>query len=186
MSPTWSDRALETVGADADLGFPGLMAMLFWAQAAATRETQRTMNPNRNFAADVFGLAADWRPVAWGIAFVAPVLSYVWPAQRRGPSVQTVSAGKADDFKDWHKMVAISGQPVIVFRTPQGFRAYSAICTHLGCIVGNGTRNATRSSAPATPACSISADAWFPGRPRVRCRRLGVAVVNGEVLVKSA
>ena len=38
--------------------------------------------------------------------------------------------------EEWDtKMVAVSGHPVIVVRTPQGFRALSAICTHLGCIV---------------------------------------------------
>ena len=30
----------------------------------------------------------------WAIGFVAPVIGYVWPAQKRGPSVQTVSAGQ--------------------------------------------------------------------------------------------
>jgi len=75
--------------------------------------------------------------IAWAIGFVAPVLSYVWPAQRRGPSTQSVSAGKVDDFNEWQtKIVAVNGHPVIVIRTPQGFRAFSAICTHLGCIVG--------------------------------------------------
>src|SRR2546426_764201 len=75
--------------------------------------------------------------LAWAVAIVAPVLSYIWPAQRRGPGVQSVSAGKVDEFAEWqYKIVDINSQPVIVMRTPQGFRAYTAVCTHLGCIVG--------------------------------------------------
>jgi len=124
--------------------------------------------------------------IAWGIAFIAPVISYVWPAQKRGPSIQTVSAGKADDFTDWQtKMVAIAGQPVIVIRTPQGFRAFSAICTHLGCIVG-------WDAARRQIACPCHAGFFdingrpVAGPPPRPLSEHAVAVVNGEVLVKSA
>jgi cytochrome b6-f complex iron-sulfur subunit len=124
--------------------------------------------------------------VAWAIGFLAPVVSYVWPAQRRGPSVQTVSAGKETDFAEWQtKIVAVSGHPVIVVRTPQGFRAYSAICTHLGCIVG---WDAGRKQI----ACPCHAGFFdlngrvVSGPPPRPLPEHGVAVVNGEVLVKSA
>ena len=124
--------------------------------------------------------------VAWGIAFVAPVLSYVWPAQRRGPSTQTVSAGKVDEIKEWeHKMVAINGRPVIVFRTPQGFRAYSAICTHLGCIVQwDGPR--LQIECPCHAGVFDVNGRVVSGPPPRPLAELDVAVVNGEVLVKSA
>jgi hypothetical protein len=72
----------------------------------------------------------------WGAGFIAPVVNYVWPAQTRGPATESVSLGKADDFAEGDaKMAALNGSPVIVLRTPQGFKAFSAICTHLGCIV---------------------------------------------------
>ena len=124
--------------------------------------------------------------LTWTVAFIAPVISYVWPAQKRGPSIQTVSAGKADEFTDWQtKMVAIAGQPVIVIRTPQGFRAFSAICTHLGCIVG-------WDAARRQIACPCHAGFFdingrpVAGPPPRPLSELAVAVVNGEVLVKSA
>jgi cytochrome b6-f complex iron-sulfur subunit len=123
---------------------------------------------------------------AWAVGFVAPVVSYVWPAQHRGPSVQTVSAGKVDDFAEWQsKIVAVSGHPVIVVHTPQGFRAFSAICTHLGCIVG---WDAGRKQI----ACPCHAGFFdingrpVSGPPPKPLAEHGVAVVNGEVLVKSA
>ena len=124
--------------------------------------------------------------ILWGAGFLAPVISYVWPAQSRGPSVQTVSAGKADEFAEWQtKIVAIGGHPVIVVRTPQGFRAFSAICTHLGCIVG---WDASRHQI----ACPCHAGFFdingrpVAGPPPQPLAEHGVAVVNGEVLVKSA
>lgn len=122
----------------------------------------------------------------WAIGFIAPVLSYVWPAQKHGPGTQTVSAGKVDDFKEWeHKMVAVGGQAAIVVRTPQGFRAYSAICTHLGCIVG---WDAQRHQI----ACPCHAGYFdlngrpVAGPPPRPLAEFGVAVVNNEVMVKSA
>lgn len=122
----------------------------------------------------------------WAMAFVAPVLSYVWPAQKHGPSTQTVSAGKAADFAEWQtKIVAVNGHPVIVIRTPQGFRAFSAICTHLGCIVG---WDAQRRQI----ACPCHAGYFdlngrpVAGPPPRPLTEQGVVVVNGEVMVKSA
>ena len=123
---------------------------------------------------------------AWAATFVAPVLTYVWPSQRRGPGTQTASAGKADDFAEWQtKIVAVGSHPVIVVRTPQGFRAYSAICTHLGCVVG-------WDAARHQIACPCHAGYFdingrpVSGPPPRPLAEHGVAVVNGEVLVKSA
>jgi cytochrome b6-f complex iron-sulfur subunit len=43
-------------------------------------------------------------------------------------TVQDIAIGKG-------KVVAFAGKPAIVLNTAQGVKAYSAICTHLGCIV---------------------------------------------------
>lgn len=124
--------------------------------------------------------------LAWGAAFVAPVITYVWPSQKRGPNSQTVSAGKVDEFAEWqHKMIALDNRPVIVVRTPQGFRAYSAVCTHLGCIVG---WDAGRRQI----ACPCHAGFFdlngrpVAGPPPRPLTEQSVVVVNNEVMVKSA
>ena len=112
--------------------------------------------------------------LAWAAAFVAPVISYVWPSQKRGPNSQAVSAGKVDEFVEWqHKMIALDNKPVIVVRTPQGFRAFLAICTHLGCVVG---WDAGRRQI----ACPVA------GPPPLPLPELSVVVINDEVMVKSA
>lgn len=122
--------------------------------------------------------------VAWAIGFIAPVISFVWPAQRRGPAVQTVSAGKQDTFAEGQaKIIAVAGHPVIVFRTAEGFRAFSAICTHLGCIV-------VWDAAKRHIACPCHAGAFdlngkpIEGPPPRPLPEYGVAVVNDEVMVK--
>lgn len=122
---------------------------------------------------------------AWAVGFVLPVISYVWPAQKRGPSVQTVSAGKETEFAEWQsKLVAVAGHPVIVVRTPQGFRAYSAICTHLGCIVGWDAGR--KQIACPCHAGFFDVNGGAPSGPPPRpLPEHGVAVVNGEVMVKS-
>jgi cytochrome b6-f complex iron-sulfur subunit len=124
--------------------------------------------------------------VAWGVAFIAPVISYVWPAQKRGPGTQTVSAGKVAELPEWqHKIVAVNGHPVIVVHTPQGFRAFSAVCTHLGCIVGWDTGR-KQIACPCHAGFFDLNGKPVAGPPPRPLAEHGVAIVNGEVLVKSA
>jgi len=123
--------------------------------------------------------------LAWMLGLVAPMISYVWPAQRRGPSVQTVSAGKVGDFPEWHsKIVAVGGQPVIVVHTPQGFRAFSAICTHLGCIV-DWDAGRKQIACPCHAGFFDLNGKVVSGPPPKPLPEHGVIVVDDEVLVKS-
>ena len=123
---------------------------------------------------------------AWAVGFVAPVIAYVWPAQRRGPSAQTVSAGKESELPDWQaKMVAMSGHPVIVIRTPQGFRAFSAICTHLGCVV-RWVAERHQIGCPCHAGFFDINGRVVSGPPPRPLTEYKVVVVNSEVMVKSA
>ncbi len=124
--------------------------------------------------------------VIWAAGFIAPVLNYVWPAQSRGPATESVSAGKADDIGEGQaKIVALNGSPVIVVRTPQGFKALSAICTHLGCIVA---WDAGRRQI----ACPCHAGLFdlngrpVAGPPPRPLPEMKVAVIDGDVKVMSA
>jgi cytochrome b6-f complex iron-sulfur subunit len=123
--------------------------------------------------------------VVWMLGLITPMISYVWPAQRRGPSVQTVSAGKVAEFSEWHtKIIAVGGQPVIVVHTPQGFRAFSAICTHLGCIVGWDAQR-RQIACPCHAGFFDVTGKPVAGPPPKALPEHGVIVVNDEVLVKS-
>ena len=66
-----------------------------------------------------------------------PALAYLWPVTRRGPSLGMKEIGTEDELPVWgSKKVVTSNGAVLVIRTPEGFKAFSAICTHLGCVVG--------------------------------------------------
>ncbi len=71
-------------------------------------------------------------------AFAAtiPALMYVWPVTKKGPGADRKMVEGAQDFAPWESRSEIlNGKPVIVVRTGDRFVAYSAVCTHLGCIV---------------------------------------------------
>lgn len=69
-----------------------------------------------------------------------PVLRYISPPEMPEASTNQVEAGPANDpefVSKGFKIVRFGMDPVIVIRVGDGeFRAYSATCTHLQCIVG--------------------------------------------------
>lgn len=66
---------------------------------------------------------------------VAVILKYLWPeagnksasAEVRIASVDEVPTGTA-------KMFSFNGKAAILLHMPAGFRAFGAVCTHLGCV----------------------------------------------------
>lgn len=69
---------------------------------------------------------------------LVPIIGYLWPQAREssqyiGPTV----VGNVDDFPlNSGKVVAVADKPVIIVNTSAGgLKAFSAVCTHLGCIV---------------------------------------------------
>lgn len=121
---------------------------------------------------------------AWAAGFIAPVASYLWPVQRRGPSTQTVSAGKVSDFAPWQsKTVAANGHAVIVVRTADKFRAFSAICTHLGCIV-QWSEPRRQFACPCHAGFFDTDGRVVSGPPPRPLMEHNVIVLNGDVMVK--
>ncbi len=74
---------------------------------------------------------------ACGAAMAVPAVVYLLPAGSRGPRESLVSAGAVDSFQPaTARMIQGEGKPVLVIAAGEKrFRAFSAICTHLGCIV---------------------------------------------------
>jgi cytochrome b6-f complex iron-sulfur subunit len=77
----------------------------------------------------------------WGAACALPVLGmilqYVTPVAPKGTGRESVMIGQATDFAQGTvKIVRVNKDPVLLIHTPGGqFRALSARCTHLGCVV---------------------------------------------------
>ncbi len=70
---------------------------------------------------------------------LTPIIGYLWPPARAsgsGAGGRTL-VGTVDDFPlNSGKVVAVNNEPVIVVNTEAGgLKAFSAICTHLACIV---------------------------------------------------
>ncbi len=75
--------------------------------------------------------------LGWIGSIFYPVLNFLKPPKITEPVVLSVNAAKIDDVPpNSGRIIRFGQQPVILLRTDTGeFRAFSAICTHLSCIV---------------------------------------------------
>jgi len=68
-------------------------------------------------------------------AMAFPGLMYLWPAARGGKA-EDVEVKGANALKPGEGLIAqVRGKAVIVRRDASGLVAFSAVCTHLGCLV---------------------------------------------------
>jgi cytochrome b6-f complex iron-sulfur subunit len=69
--------------------------------------------------------------------FLYPLLRFMEPPEMPEASVNEASGGKVTDLKpNSGKIVKFGSQPVLLIRVSESeWRAFSAVCTHLGCIV---------------------------------------------------
>lgn len=75
--------------------------------------------------------------LGWLGSALYPVISYLKPPKVAEANVQSVKAGLASEFpNNSSEIIKFGRKPVILIRTEGGeFRAFSATCTHLDCIV---------------------------------------------------
>ncbi len=117
-------------------------------------------------------------------SMIMPALAYLWPVTRRGPAGGMNDIGGEEDFPEWgSKKVILGGSAILVIRTPQGFKAFSAICTHLGCLVhwDNKKREIV---CPCHAGLFDMEGRVVAGPPPRPLPSLPVSVVNGRVMVK--
>lgn len=122
---------------------------------------------------------------AWTIGVAAPTVVYLWPARAGGTGSARASAGKADDWAEGAgRMVQLHGRPVLVLRRPGGeFRAFSAICTHLGCVV-RWNSGSKKIECPCHAAAFDDAGRVVSGPPPAPLPPVEVFVRDGEVWVQ--
>lgn len=70
-----------------------------------------------------------------GAAMAIPGLMYLWPAARGGGAENVEVEGASAMPVGTAKMLQVAGKAVIVIRGKAGYTAFSASCTHLGCLV---------------------------------------------------
>lgn len=68
-------------------------------------------------------------------ALTLPGLLYLWPAARGGGNEKVEVMGAMDLAVGHSTILQVGSKAVIVVRQRTGFRAFSAVCTHLGCLV---------------------------------------------------
>lgn len=119
-------------------------------------------------------------------ALLWPAVRYVLPARRRGGASEHVSAGKAEGWKPWEvRKVSVAGKPVAVLRTDKDFRAFSLVCTHLGCIV-HWNAAGKEFDCPCHAARFDSSGQVLAGPPPRPLVQYAVSVVQGEVIVRGS
>jgi len=66
-----------------------------------------------------------------------PIIKYVMPPGEADEAAGSIAVAKVADFaNNSGKVVRFGNHPAMVVRLPSGeFRAFSAVCTHLDCIV---------------------------------------------------
>ena len=65
-----------------------------------------------------------------------PALSYLWPVMGHAPSSEMEEVGREEEIPvGGSKKVILAGSAILLIRTSKEIKAFSAICTHLGCIV---------------------------------------------------
>jgi len=68
-------------------------------------------------------------------AVTVPGLMYLWPAAKGGGADKVEVEGADQMTRGQGKTIQVGSQAVVVVRGRNGFHAYSAVCTHLGCLV---------------------------------------------------
>lgn len=117
------------------------------------------------------------------LALTLPGLAYLWPAARGGGSERVEIAGAQDMAVGASTMVQVGPKAVIVVRGRDGFRAFSAVCTHLGCLV---KWNGEAFLCPCH-AAKFSADGRVvSGPPPEPLAEYRVSEVSGKVFVSPA
>jgi Rieske Fe-S protein len=83
---------------------------------------------------DLLSVAVAGSAAALFIAGSYPVLRYLEPPLQA--STGPTPVGKLEDFPVGSvRMVLVAERPVFIIRTAEGVRAFSAICTHLQCVL---------------------------------------------------
>ena len=118
-------------------------------------------------------------------ALAAPAGLYLWPAAKGGGGEKAEVEGAKSLPVGGSKMVQLGAEAVIVVRRRDGLAAFSAVCTHLGCLVKwNGDKG--QFICPCHAAAFGSDGEVLGGPPPSPLPRMKVQEVGDKVYVSRA
>ena len=86
---------------------------------------------------DVLKWLLGFSVVTTVIGIIGPILAYLMPVRESGIYGGPIAVGRVEDFPaGTGAVVTVNGKPVIIVNTKAGgVKPFSAVCTHLGCVV---------------------------------------------------
>lgn len=119
------------------------------------------------------------------IGMLLPVIGYLLPKGAAQGSGGPVEVGKPEDFVvNTGKIISVNDKPVILVNSKTGgLKAFSAICTHLGCIVNWDTRKSNIACPCHDGFFNPVTGAVVSGPPPKPLAQYEVVVKDGKVLI---
>jgi cytochrome b6-f complex iron-sulfur subunit len=118
---------------------------------------------------------------------VTPIVGFLIPPRTAGAGAggRTLAATTTDLPIGSGKVVAMGSKPVIVINTAGGVRAYSAVCTHLGCIVAYDPTSAQIVCPCHDGRFNPASGAVISGPPPQPLPQVAVAVEKDQIFLVS-
>ena len=126
-----------------------------------------------------------WLLTVTGLAAVlGPIIAYFYPPNLEEMPSEPVPAGTLEDLGINESVTIRFGRyPALIIHTPEGLRAYSAVCTHFACIV-KWDPDAGRIACPCHDGYFDPLDGHVTGGPPpTPLEPLKVEVVDGQIMV---
>ena len=119
------------------------------------------------------------------VGMLVPVIGYLLPKSANQSTGAPVDVGKAEDFgPNTGKIVSVNDKPVMVVNSKTGgLKAFTAICTHLGCIVSWDTRKSSIACPCHDGYFNPVTGAVVSGPPPKPLVQYEIVVKDGKVLV---
>lgn len=117
-------------------------------------------------------------------ALTAPIVAYFYPPKLEEEPSEAVLVGKAEEIPpDECKAVGFGRYPALVVNTPEGLRAYSAVCTHFACLV-KWEKEKNAFICPCHEAAFDPIDGHvIHGPTDVPLKSYAVNIINGEIYI---
>jgi len=118
-------------------------------------------------------------------AVLGPIVAYFYPPKlEEVPSEPVLVCSEVELPVGASKIVAFGRYPALVINTPNGLRAYSAVCTHFACITKWNAEEGLIVCPCHEGYFAVEDGSVVSGPPPTPLTMLAVEVVDGQIYVK--